>query len=98
MPEEIQSQAIVSCEEQEKLQGSFLKEGDEICRIQEIETMRTVIEVDESEVRFLAKDQNVSFKLFSDPGHTYLGKIADIKPTGKADPKNPTQEKSITLL
>lgn len=92
VPTEVQSQAIVSCEEQEKLQGSFLKEGDEICRIQEIESMRTVIEVDESEVRFLAKDQDVKFKLFSDPGQTYLGKIADIKPTGKADPKNPNRK------
>lgn len=87
---ELVSQSILSCEDQQRIVGKFFKEGEEICKIYDIEKLKTLVEVTEQDVRYLSRGQEVFFKVFSDPSNTYSGKVFSIKPTGKADPKNPT--------
>lgn len=86
----ISSQTILSCEDQQRIVGSFYKEGDEICKIYDIEKMKSLVEVTEQDVRYLKQGQEVSFKLISNPGPTFQGKVFAVRPTGKADPKNPS--------
>jgi putative peptide zinc metalloprotease protein len=83
---------ILSCENQEELVHKFIKKGDEICRVYDLHTLRTVVEIEESDVQYLAANQEVHFKLTSDPTETYYGKISSILPSGKADPKNPSKK------
>lgn len=87
--ENLGSETVLSCDRSLTSEGTFVKKGDEICRALEISQVKTLIEVSEQQVRFMAKNQRVDFKLVSSPITTYSGIIKQIRPSGKTDPKNP---------
>lgn len=79
----------LSCPDQERIVGKFLKKGDEICRLYDVEKLKSLIEINEQDVTFLKKGQEVYFKLVSNPVKTFEGVVSSIRPTAKSDPKNP---------
>jgi putative peptide zinc metalloprotease protein len=89
---ELGETSLLSCNDQEKILGSFYKEGDEICRLLDLQKVTTVVEISEQDVGYINLGNEVDFKLFSRPSQTYTGKISRIRPTGKGDPKNPTRK------
>ncbi len=89
---EISGLNMFSCPDIYQKLGSFINKGDEICSIQKIDAMKTIIEINEAQIRFLRADQKVIFKLSSNPVKSYTGKISEILPTGKNDPKNPQRK------
>lgn len=92
LPQGVGKKVILSCEDQLQMRGKFLNKGDEICKVMDIEKVRTLVEVSEQQVQFMAEGQEVNFKLFSHPGTTYEGEITKIRPTGKSDPSNPKRK------
>jgi putative peptide zinc metalloprotease protein len=81
----------LSCEnDTQKIIGSFYKKGEEICRLNDISSLRAIIEVNEVDIMHLKAGNPIEFKLFSTPGQTYFGKVAKVNPTSKGDPKNPS--------
>lgn len=89
---QLDGSGILSCQDQERIVGSFYKKGDEICRIYDLRKVKTLIEVNEQNVAYLNEGQEVDFKLISNPLKTFTGNIHSIRPTGKGDPKNPTRK------
>ena len=87
--ENIGKKVVLSCKDEDIKKTSFLKKGDEICKAMAIDKLKTAIDIDESEVRYLQVGQEVKFKLMARPTDTFFGKIAKIIPTAKSNPKNP---------
>lgn len=82
-------QTIVTCKNYVQNLNSFLKQGDEICRVYGTEKLKSVIEVTEQDMRFLQVGQNIKFVLYSGPLDMYEGKITAIRSSSTKDPKNP---------
>ncbi len=81
--------SVLSCPEQTRKLNTFVKDGDEICRVHDIEHLKAVIEVPEHEVRFIEIGNEVQFRLESHPLITYRGKVNRIQSLGIPDPINP---------
>jgi len=95
---ELNGDAILSCENQERITGSFVSAGDEICRLYSTKVLYTYIEVAEQDVAYISTGQDVSLKLHSDPEVNYTGKIKEIRPTGKGDPRSPSRKVYTALI
>lgn len=84
--------AVLSCVDQVKKSKTYLKEGDEICRVLGVGRLRSVVQVTEQEVRFLKEKQPVQFKLVSSPFRTYAGVVTKIRMSTEPNPKNPKEK------
>lgn len=81
--------SIASCPDQARKVNTFVKEGDEICRIHAIDQLKAVIEVKEQDVRFIKIGDAVDFRLESQPFKTYRGTVSRIQSLSIPDPINP---------
>jgi len=86
------SNTITSCENKDEILGTFIKKGDELCKVLDISKLKTQIEIDEQQISFLEEGQDVQFKLNAAPLKTFIGRINNILPSGKTDPKNPKRK------
>jgi len=67
-----------------------VKDGDEICRVLEIQNLRAIIEVTEQQIGFIAEDDEVEFKVAAMPFKTYQGRVSRIQTMSTPDPLNPS--------
>lgn len=90
-PLEAQEPAVLSCDDEIRKLNKFLKKGDEICRALGSKKLRAMIDVSETQLRFIQSGDPVEFKLKASPFHTYRGSVQKIKLVGTKNPKNPKE-------
>ncbi len=60
--------------------GKLLRSGELFCEIGSLDPMRIKMALNEKQVRYIAKGQNVEMKVDAYPGKTIRGKIAEVHP------------------
>lgn len=82
---------LLSCADEEKKTQTYVKKGDEICRAIGFETLRAVIQVSETHVRFIREKDAVEFKLRYAPFSSFAGTVHRLKQVGTPNPVNPKE-------
>jgi putative peptide zinc metalloprotease protein len=81
--------SVASCPDQTRKLNSFVKEGDEVCRLHTLNELKAIIEISEHDVSFIKLDDQAHFRLEAQPLKTYEGRVTRIQSSGVPDPTNP---------
>ena len=93
-----QESSILDCGNQLEKINTYVKKGDEICRVLETSQLKVKIKVEESQVQFLKLNNDVKFKLASKALDTYNGKVIKIEQLSEPDPRNPKNKLFIAEI
>jgi len=87
--EGVKEEGVISCNDIIRKLNTFIKAGDELCRVNGVAQLKAVIEIPEDQVRFVAENDTVEFKVLSSPFKTYVGQVARIRTLSRPDTINP---------
>lgn len=87
--DEIGGSGMLSCEDEVRRLGTLVKEGDPICKVLGVDTLKSVVRVTEQEVRFIQQGDPVEFWVKASPFSSYEGKVQKIRMLSQSDPLNP---------